>query len=194
MLTICCFLLCWFDFSQWHISHIFHDDVTSHEMETWSVDSPNKGPVTRCYDFSLIYAWTNGWTNNGVTGDFITRHCNSSGLFTGTISCALLRHSVLSQVPLWPHQMETFSALLDVCEENSLVTCEFPSRRPVTRNLMYSLIRALTNGWVNNRDAGDLKRHRAHYDVIVMLFSKQLHDERMYQRLSNNRSRVGVEN
>ena len=25
-----------------------------------------------------------------------------------------------------------------------------------------------TNGWVNNRDAGDLRRHRAHYDVIVM--------------------------
>ena len=24
------------------------------------------------------------------------------------------------------------------------------------------------NGWVNNRDAGDLRRHRAHYDVIIM--------------------------
>ena len=23
------------------------------------------------------------------------------------------------------------------------------------------------NDWVNNRDAGDLRRHRAHYDVIV---------------------------
>ena len=25
------------------------------------------------------------------------------------------------------------------------------------------------NGWVNNREAGDLRRHRAHYDVIVVL-------------------------
>ena len=25
-----------------------------------------------------------------------------------------------------------------------------------------------TNGWVNNREAGDLRRHRAHCDVIVM--------------------------
>ena len=25
-----------------------------------------------------------------------------------------------------------------------------------------------TNGWVNNREAGDLRRHLAHYDVIVM--------------------------
>ena len=24
------------------------------------------------------------------------------------------------------------------------------------------------NGWVNNREAGDLRRHRGHYDVIVM--------------------------
>ena len=34
--------------------------------------------------------------------------------------------------------------------------------------LMFSLICAWTNGWVNNQDAGDLRRHRAHYDVIVM--------------------------
>ena len=26
------------------------------------------------------------------------------------------------------------------------------------------------NDWVNNREAGDLRRHRAHYDVIVMHF------------------------
>ena len=24
------------------------------------------------------------------------------------------------------------------------------------------------NDWVNNREAGDLSRHRAHYDVILM--------------------------
>ena len=34
--------------------------------------------------------------------------------------------------------------------------------------LMFSLICVLINGWVNNREAGDLRRHRAHYDVIVM--------------------------
>ena len=27
---------------------------------------------------------------------------------------------------------------------------------------------AWTNGWVNNRDVGDLERHRAHYDVTVV--------------------------
>ena len=34
--------------------------------------------------------------------------------------------------------------------------------------LMFSLICVWTNGWVNNRDAGDLRRYRAHYDVTVM--------------------------
>ena len=34
--------------------------------------------------------------------------------------------------------------------------------------LMLSLIGAWINGWVNNREAGDLRRHRAHNDVIVM--------------------------
>ena len=39
-------------------------------------------------------------------------------------------------------------------------------------DLMFPLICALNkriNGWVNNREAGDLRRHRTHYDAIVML-------------------------
>ena len=34
--------------------------------------------------------------------------------------------------------------------------------------LMFSLICVWINGWVNNGEAGDLRRNRAHYDVIVM--------------------------
>ena len=34
--------------------------------------------------------------------------------------------------------------------------------------LMFTLICARINGWVNNREAGDLRRYRSHYDVIVM--------------------------
>ena len=37
--------------------------------------------------------------------------------------------------------------------------------------LMFSLICAWINGFVNNRDAGDLRRIRTHYDVSVMLTS-----------------------
>ena len=34
--------------------------------------------------------------------------------------------------------------------------------------LMFTLICVWINGYVNNREAGDLRRHRAHYNVIVM--------------------------
>ena len=41
--------------------------------------------------------------------------------------------------------------------------------------LMYSLICARINSWINNREAGDLRRHRAHYDVYQeeMLYTFQ---------------------
>ena len=43
-----------------------------------------------------------------------------------------------------------------------------PHKGQWRRALMLSLICAWINGWVNNRDAGDLRRHRAPYDVTVM--------------------------
>ena len=39
--------------------------------------------------------------------------------------------------------------------------------------LIFSLICVWINDWVNNREAGDLRRYRAHYDVTVMIFSLQ---------------------
>ena len=35
-------------------------------------------------------------------------------------------------------------------------------------DFMFSLICAWSNNWANNRDAGDLRRHRAHCDVTVI--------------------------
>ena len=68
----------------------------------------------------------------------------------------------------WRNQMETCSALLAICAGNSPVTGEFPSQRPVARGLMFSLVCAWKNGWENNREAGELRRHRLHYDASVM--------------------------
>ena len=39
--------------------------------------------------------------------------------------------------------------------------------------LMSSLIYIWINGWVNNREAGDLRRYRAHYDVTAMSMDKK---------------------
>ena len=61
------------------------------------------------------------------------------------------------------------SALLGLCAGKSPVTGEFPWRRPVRRSMMFSLICAWINSWVNNLEVGDLRRHHAHYGVIVMI-------------------------
>ena len=76
--------------------------------------------------------------------------------------------------------METFSALLAICAGNSPVPGEFPEQRPVTRSFDVLLdLRPndgtpplpepmLINGWENPGEAGELRRHHAHNDVIVM--------------------------
>ena len=69
----------------------------------------------------------------------------------------------------WRHQMETFSALLTVCAGNSPVNS--PHKGQWLGALMFSFICAWINSWVNNREAGDFRRYRAHYNVTVMCLS-----------------------
>ena len=68
----------------------------------------------------------------------------------------------------WRHQMETFSVLLVICARNSPVPGEFPTQSQWRGALMLSLICVWINGWVNNGEAGDLRRYRGHYVVTVM--------------------------
>ena len=64
--------------------------------------------------------------------------------------------------------METFSALLAICAGNSPVRGEFPAQRPVTRSFDdFFDLRLKKNDWVNNGEAGDLRRYQAHYEVTV---------------------------
>ena len=49
-----------------------------------------------------------------------------------------------------------------------------PHKGQWRRALMFSLICAWTNGWVNNRDASDLRSHHAYYDITVMFVKKSV--------------------
>ena len=71
----------------------------------------------------------------------------------------------------WRHQMETFSALLAICAGISPGPVNSPHKGQWHGASRFSLICVWINGWVNNREAGDLRRHRSHYDVIVMINS-----------------------
>ena len=67
--------------------------------------------------------------------------------------------------------MESFSALLAIRAGNSPGTGEFPHKGQCRGALMFSLKKK--TDWVNNREAGDLRRQRyyTHYDVTVMFAS-----------------------
>ena len=51
----------------------------------------------------------------------------------------------------------------------------FPHKDQWRGALTFTLICAWINVWVNNREGGDLRRHLAHYDVIVMFSSDRCH-------------------
>ena len=61
-----------------------------------------------------------------------------------------------------------FCVTLALSAGNSPVTGEFPSRRSMARSFDVFFDLRLNKRLINNREAGDLRRHRAHYDVTVM--------------------------
>ena len=82
----------------------------------------------------------------------ISECCTRSIAFSKAHFYMIYLNSIRPSLTRWRHQMETFSALLAVCAGMFDV----------------SLLCAWTNGWVNNLNADNLKRHCAHYDVFVM--------------------------
>ena len=82
----------------------------------------------------------------------------------------------------WRHQTEIFSALLAICVGNSPVPVNSPHKGQWRGALMFSLICTWINGWVNNREAGDLGRHSANYDVIVMAYRGTVIKPTMFEK------------
>ena len=78
---------------------------------------------------------------------------------------AMLSNVPPTKRPWWRHQMKTFSALLAICTGNSPVPGEFPAQRPVTRSFGVFFDLRLNKRLRNNREAVDLRRYRAQYDV-----------------------------
>ena len=75
-------------------------------------------------------------------------------------------HSIC--ITWWRHEMETFSGVIAICEGIYQPQVNSPHEGQWRGAWMFPLICAWTNGWANNRDAGDLRCHRAHYDVTAM--------------------------
>ena len=109
-------------------------------------------------DYQTIRLWAHSvlWTDVVST---IPVHALATCHITGSSTC----HDDI-------HQMETFSALLALCVvwgiHRSLVNSPHKGQWRVA--LMFSLIYAWKNSWLNNLEPGNLRCHRAHYDVTVM--------------------------
>ena len=58
--------------------------------------------------------------------------------------------------------------------------------------LMFSLICARINDWINNREAGDLRRRRAHYDAIVMIIWWSINEYLLFVRYLNTETMLAM--
>ena len=102
---------------------------------------------------------------------------NSSGYETGTFQdsrsmrCILMFWLLYNHRTWWRHQMETFPRYWPFVRGIHRSPVNSPHKGQWRGALMSSL--ASINGWLNNREAGDLRRYRTHYDVIVMNFRKR---------------------
>ena len=76
--------------------------------------------------------------------------------------------STHDDVMKWKHFPRYWSFLLGIHRWMVI----YPHKGQWCGALMFSLICAWINGWVNNREAGHLGRHHAHYDVIVMCYGR----------------------
>ena len=110
------------------------------------------------YWFKLIYEIVKTTTSLQLNQSLCHGHCDK--LLPSKIDLKLMH--------TWWHHAETFSALLALFVGNSPAIGEFHLQRPVTRSFDMFFDLRLNNGWVNTREAGDWRRHRAHCDVTVM--------------------------
>ena len=123
--------------------------------------------------FTLICTWANNWANNGDTSDLRCHHslwspCNSLAVYliicqNNARICLMLLGSTW-----WLYQMKHFPCYWPFVHSIHRSPVNSPHKGQWCRALMFSLICAWINGWVNNHEAGDLRCHRAHYDVTVM--------------------------
>ena len=79
--------------------------------------------------------------------------------------CAISRYSVAhDDIIKWKH----FPHFWPLVRRIHCSLVDSPYKGQWCRALIFSLIYTWTNSWENNRDAGNLRHHQAHYNITVM--------------------------
>ena len=131
--------------------HLPHNINALASLARSPVNSPHKSQWRGALMLSFICAWINGWVNNGNIVDC----CLFRGLVPDTYHDDVIKWKHFPRY--WP-----FVRGIHRSPVNS------PHKGQWRGGLIFSLICVWINGWVNNREAGDLRCYRAHYDVTVM--------------------------
>ena len=124
------------------------------------------------------------WCIMHIKLDFANWLCLISPLnISSTLSCGWSGNSHINSEKYGLHLIQHISGYL---HDDVIKWKHLPRYWPFVRGIQWSpvnsshkgqwcgalmfffVICAWINGWVNNREAGDLRRHRAHYDVIVV--------------------------
>ena len=116
------------------------------------MDSPLKGTVMQNFDVSFVVTWHK----------VLNIQCQ---WFESPQRLCFVTHD---DVIKWKHFPRYWPFVRGI--HRSLVNS--PHKGQWRGALMFSLICVWINGWVNNHEAGDLGRYRAHYDVTVMVMGK----------------------
>ena len=125
------------------------------------VNSSYKVLKKNCFDVFPRCSWTNWSPTIWDTMTHMLCHCHVT--FPQTKGINLNRDVVIK----WKH----FRVTGPLCGEFIGHWWIPLTKASGVELLVFSLICAWTNGWVNNRYAGDLRRHRAHWCVTVMISS-----------------------
>ena len=109
------------------------------------------------------------------TSTLIPMFLNSWDENNATIHCKLVmeQHHIYIVCKKLVSMKTNFSEMSVLCLWAKIDTYLMPRSTEIRTfgHCHWALICAWTNGWENFRKAGDLRRHRAHYDVTVKIFS-----------------------
>ena len=145
--------------------HISPSTATSSDYNSNQVH-PDTQMRSSCVE--MIYPCNNDlWWHSGVSrgGSRCCECCETrTGIYLWSLSC-------------WIYSIMMTSSREHIFQRHWPYVCVCVGGGPLVNSphkcqwrgaLMFSLICAWINGSVNNREAGDLRRQCAHYDVIVM--------------------------
>ena len=142
------------EFTSWHLTHL-----------PWDLLKRN-GTIKILQQVRHIsFSWRTIPTRRvGIQLKSLTKHHVSLTEYNSNSDC--LKHD---DVIKWKHFPRYWPFVRGI--HRSLVNS--PHKGQWRGALMFSLICVWINDWINNREAGDLRRYRAHYDVIVMVYNSK---------------------